>query len=409
MKKETSRIDSLDSLRGLASFTVIIHHCLLIFPIFLTAFYHEPISNNVVRFLERSPLHTLWAGYQAVVLFFVLSGFVLALPFINNRTTSYGVYAVRRFCRIYLPYIVTVLLSILIFTLFFPTDKPVVEGTSSWFNEQWSTNLTPYHIISFFLMLGYDTHNIATSTWSLVHEMRISLFFPFIMIFVLRTRSWLKTGVIGLIITISLKTAMVVAAKMVNQEELSALVTSFGATFYYTSFFIIGALMAKHRHQLIHYIKQVGVLGKSIVVVLAILFYNIEWITPGLGFMKHNGNLISGNIATLIIDFGTAVGVFLFITLIIGTDTKFMSNPVMLWLGRISYSVYLIHPIILLIVVHAAGHSISLKVLAFTIPVLALAVGTLYYRLVERPSMLIGKRLTTKKKKPDVVETTIFN
>jgi len=42
-------------------------------------------------------------------------------------------------------------------------------------------------------MLGYDTHNIITVTWSLLYEVRISLFFPRLMIPVLKFK-WLIAG-----------------------------------------------------------------------------------------------------------------------------------------------------------------------------------------------------------------------
>src|ERR1700738_3699896 len=112
MYTNNKRIDILDSLRGLAALSVVFHHCLLVFPIFLAAFYHNPnLNNNLVLILTYSPIHILWAGHEAVILFFVLSGFVLSLPFLNNNTISYHKYIVKRFCRIYIPYIIVLFIS----------------------------------------------------------------------------------------------------------------------------------------------------------------------------------------------------------------------------------------------------------------------------------------------------------
>lgn len=71
------RIESLDSLRGIAAFVVIIFHCLLSFHIFYDANYNFEFDNWLVELFTVTPLHTLWAGKEAVLLFFVSSGFVL--------------------------------------------------------------------------------------------------------------------------------------------------------------------------------------------------------------------------------------------------------------------------------------------------------------------------------------------
>jgi peptidoglycan/LPS O-acetylase OafA/YrhL len=397
--KANNRIESLDSLRGLAAFTVVISHCLIAFPLFYAAHYHNAFSNQIAWLMSHTPLHTMWAGHEAVVLFFILSGFVLALPFLNNRQSSYGVYAVRRICRIYLPYIVAIFASMAVFSALFPPGSQNFNGTlSPWFNEQWSQSMTPYRILSFVLMFGYDTHNIVTSTWSLIHEMRISLIFPFIMFIVIRIKSWVKTGIIGIGAALLLKTALVIIAKKVHQEQLNDLVISFSATFYYSAFFFIGALMAKHREELIRSVKRYGAGGRTLMIVVGILLYNLEWIIPKIGYEKYNGNFLFGNASTIIIDFGTAAGVFFFISLLLGTQKSFMNTPFMLWLGKISYSVYLIHPIILLTLVHSLGEQVSPVALIIAVPVLALLVGDVYYRLVESPSITIGKLLTSRGK-----------
>lgn len=59
---------------------VLVFHVLLLSPAF-----DEPGSPGVRPeepswWLTHTPLYLLWAGPQAVYLFFVLSGFVLALP-----------------------------------------------------------------------------------------------------------------------------------------------------------------------------------------------------------------------------------------------------------------------------------------------------------------------------------------
>jgi peptidoglycan/LPS O-acetylase OafA/YrhL len=68
------RYTQLDSLRGLAACTVVFCHATNVLP----AVYDDP---GRAWWLTETPLGLLRAGSAAVDFFFVLSGFVLALPF----------------------------------------------------------------------------------------------------------------------------------------------------------------------------------------------------------------------------------------------------------------------------------------------------------------------------------------
>ena len=71
------RFEALDSLRGLAALVVVINHGLDLFP----GIGGPPIVVGLaVGRVLHSPLSLLWDGLGAVAVFFVLSGFVLALP-----------------------------------------------------------------------------------------------------------------------------------------------------------------------------------------------------------------------------------------------------------------------------------------------------------------------------------------
>src|SRR5690606_33375733 len=96
-----ARLEELDSLRGLAALVVLSQHVLF------TIVEPPPI-------IDYTPLHLLWAGHEAVIFFFVLSGFVLALPFVDGRPFDYGPYAIKRVFRIWLPYVVATAAALLI-------------------------------------------------------------------------------------------------------------------------------------------------------------------------------------------------------------------------------------------------------------------------------------------------------
>ncbi|PGK22483.1 hypothetical protein CN902_26640 [Priestia megaterium] len=131
---DNGRIDSLISIRGIASLVVAIFHCLLSFMFFYKANYFNEFSNDTIALFTLSPLHTIWAGKEAVFLFFILSGFVLSIPFYKGEAPKYRVYIVRRFFRIYIPHIVIIATSV--FLVIFFLNYKNVHGLSSTYNNR---------------------------------------------------------------------------------------------------------------------------------------------------------------------------------------------------------------------------------------------------------------------------------
>ena len=83
------RLHALDGLRGLAALAVVVLHVWM----YTDANWPRPGRTDL---LDRA----IGELRIAVVLFFVLSGFLLAQPWINGRQPALGRYAVRRFARI---------------------------------------------------------------------------------------------------------------------------------------------------------------------------------------------------------------------------------------------------------------------------------------------------------------------
>ena len=70
------RLIELDGLRGLAAVVVLIHHILETVPALAEVGARPGVvpTGTFNRILTQSPLHLLWAGHEAVLIFFVLSG-----------------------------------------------------------------------------------------------------------------------------------------------------------------------------------------------------------------------------------------------------------------------------------------------------------------------------------------------
>ena len=142
------RYEELDSLRGIAALIVLISHILFVF---------STIENEIKS--NFSYLSPLWNGHSAVIMFFLLSGFVLSLPFEKNNKFSYPKYLIKRICRIYIPYIL-VLCSVLVIKIMLQSKIGTVPDLQQW--ALWTKDISIRRIIDHIFFLGeYDARCIS--------------------------------------------------------------------------------------------------------------------------------------------------------------------------------------------------------------------------------------------------------
>ena len=389
---KTKRIDSLDSIRGIASIVVMIYHCVLCFFVFYTNNI-EPSTNIFLKVLNYTPFHLVIAGTESVLLFFVLSGFVLSLPFLNKKPYSYKSYALQRFCRIYIPYIFVMVLSSTLMILL-SDYQPITELTDA-FNHRWEHPLTIEAVFSYILMLGYDVNNVNGATWSLVHEMRISLIFPLLMLIIVRL-NWIKSLLLGLgSMAFLWVLTKAIAQKIFISEPINYLLNSIGDTFFYCTFFIMGAVLAKCSHQVSKKIKKLKLNHKIILLALSFLLINKTL----LNLIPFGQDGILSVLGSLIIQWIVALGIIILFSLVLNSKRieAFLTKKSLLWVGKISYSIYLIHPVIIMLCGKFLSKLIPLSVAICLVPVFTLPIASLMYKYIEVVSIKLGKDFSVKK------------
>ncbi|WP_025690107.1 acyltransferase family protein [Paenibacillus zanthoxyli] len=252
-----TRYHQLDSLRGLAALTVVVHHFAFIFTglLWLDA-------------LNYTPLRIFKAGHEAVIFFFVLSGFVLSLPFYSDgKKVNIPHFFIKRLCRIYIPYIVAVGCSILAYLAFY---RPGLDsGFSSFFHDVWSTPLSFWLIVDHIILIGsFKDYALDPVLWSLSVELRVSLVFPFIMLFIKRF-GWKSNVALGILLS---GTALLLnnLAHPANSHPISS---NHCFTLHYISFFILGALLAKYRVSLISKVLRLRVTMKYALLLSGLIVY----------------------------------------------------------------------------------------------------------------------------------------
>jgi peptidoglycan/LPS O-acetylase OafA/YrhL len=370
------RYHELDSLRGLASISVVLSHFVLSLPhIFLT------------DQLRNTPLHIFWAGHEAVILFFILSGFVLSLPYYGKKTPNYVSYMIKRICRIYIPYALSIFLAILCMNMF---SRGGIPELSKFISEAWSTPVTSKVLIDHFIMLTDFPSNYALNNviWSLVHEMRISLIFPLLMYFIVRF-SWKKNIILGASFSLTYFIFWAVYIRLYD-INLTASGTSYFWTLHYIGFFVLGALIAKHRELIFTLFKGFSSNVKFIVLVIGILLYTYPfWFFPNIYYFH----------LSFISDWVTAIGASVFIIAGVNSTriSKFLHLKPVHFIGKISYSLYLFHMIVLLTLVNIFYGQLQTSLILGLVFISSIVIAAIMYYLIEEPSIKLGKVLTMPK------------
>lgn len=401
------RLPELDSLRGLAALTVLTHHYLdvRVLP-----------DNFIAKLLKIPPFYLVNAGYEAVIFFFILSGFVLALPFLNTKEKiSYPGFIIKRICRIYMPYFFAIILAITMVFLFY---RGGIAELSYFFNMVGQKPLDKNLIISHIFFIGsFTNYKYDPVLWSLIHEMRISLLFPLIIHFVLKY-NWKKSIVIAVFLSM---TGFVLSFLINRSANIYDLKYDYFITIQYIGLFIIGILVAKHREYLIRKYTELNKRSKYGLIALTIIVYtNASWLNNIVNnLLQFDGIFKRAESFSLHMmnDFGAAAGVVVFIVIALSSEkvSAILHKKTVHFFGKISYSLYLYHAICLITIFNALYGKMPFWSLIIASFITSIAISSLSYYLVEIPSINLGRYLSKRLElkinsfKKDTIDTSSFN
>lgn len=361
-------------MRGLAALSVLVCHFLSVYP-FLQSNTFEHSSSAIGNVLKFTPLHFFWLGFEPVIFFFILSGFVLSLPFLNGVSVKYSSFLIKRIFRLYIPYLIAVLVAISMRAMF---SRGGIPELSEWFNSEWHSPITNRAIIDHILFLGnYDSTAFNGVIWTLIIEMKVSLIFPLLIICIKRF-NWALNMFLG------------VAIYYLDAR----LKLGVG----YALMFIIGALLAKHRDGLVISFNKLSKGTKITLMVVAVLVYTYRW-----WFLWDIKLLHPTLINNLMICLG--VSIIIIAALSSNAINSLLSKGLVEFMGRISYSLYLYHVVVLLTLVNILYRYIPLwNILLISLPT-TIFISWVGWYVIERNSMRLARRIIrSKPNKKDSVE-----
>lgn len=360
----TGRNESLDALRGFAAAMVVVCHVLLFAP---------PVGPDMGWMLRFTPLYLFFTGRAPVVFFFVLSGYVLTLSLMRPGAPGPVGFALRRACRLLLPVTGAVLLSAALWRISFA--GPLTEY--SWYAQQtmWVPAPSAGDLLRQSLLIGAEGQfGLDPALWSLVHEWRISLVLPAVLLF--RTRPALLLA-LGLPLEgLALAGGADPGHTMLGPHLHSTLV----ATVYFSSAFTAGAALALGGAGL----RLEGQARTAAWVALL----GCVWLHSDLAY-------IGGSLLLILL---ARRG---------GRLPQMLVTPVPHFLGRVSYSLYLVHMPVLAFAAHTTQGwlppwvALSLGALA------SLPAAALFHAMVEVPSHRLSRRIDRRATRPAVLEAQL--
>jgi peptidoglycan/LPS O-acetylase OafA/YrhL len=382
IRRGSKYFPELEALRGIAIALVVTFHAdgWMLFPI-----------RNHIGSSPAPPLAFIWAGHTGVTLFFVLSAFLLGLPFLQTayeeRSVSRRQFYERRALRI-LPLYYCVVLAGAVLTAASVGD--LSRGVPYLFFLQSKFNLvTPMPPWS-------------TVWWSLATEIQFYLVLPILALTFGRSRA----------VTLALLalygagyTALALGLVMPRLEPAFRAQSLLGCGPVFLCGLLAAWLWLRHGGAIRGHLAAsrwlvAGGGDVLLLLVLLVLGMLLRWAT-WFGFLAlelssaYVWHVPEGVLWTLV----------LLIVLLVPLRTKaLISNPVLARLGVLSYSIYVLHlPVIFYTIrawraafpVAGVGWTVSMTIWFALAAALCLGLASLTYRYIERPFLVRKARLDT--------------
>jgi peptidoglycan/LPS O-acetylase OafA/YrhL len=310
-----------------------------------------------------------------------LSGFVLTCSLVVTPT-PYKNFVIKRIFRIYPAFILVILVSYCLHCMI--GNHPAATATE-FLKRECNPVLSMTLLVQHLLMIGTKAAmRLDGVMWTLVYEMRISLIFPVILLSVMWYRWWAVLWYLLLSIgcTEFLFFATVKIASGGDDASFTATVLETG---FFIIFFAVGAYLAIEREQVSCHIARLSQWRKALLFVATIycVYKGVDYYSPwGAASDYFHGAGACGIIAL-------AMGVPKF--------AKVLTHKITIWLGRISYSLYLVHLPILYAVSQTFAKSWNPLSVTIVTVAFSLIAAELLATTIEFPFIKLGKRLAAER------------
>lgn len=351
-----NRLFYLDGVRGLAAISVSLAHYFMFYKEFkLDGSFEILVVDLFTRYLDL--------GKFGVVVFFMVSGFIVPNSIKSNldKKRVLLVFLVSRLYRLYPAYWLSVVIGFITFGF-------IVEDSNLDFLD---------FIVNFSMFqqfIGFD--NVVGVYWTL----QIEIVFYFL-VAILFYMDYLKS-IKAFFVLSAFFLVVALVMSIVRGFYLIKLPVALPLALSVMCFGRIWASVLLDRSSLAGFFSKVYISAFLVTLpIISVVGYNVDmgW---GETWQKY------------VISYFSAMLFFILLT----TRFKFY-NPLFVFLGKISYSYYLFHSAVLILVNKFVFHGLmmnSILITAFTTVLVSVAIASPVYYLIERPCVSLGKKRINK-------------
>jgi len=381
----------LEGLRGLASLTVAIGHFIFAFSSYLGGFFSpQPtaqIPHGFERWLQYPPLSLIYSAEAAVCVFFVMSGYVLTTKyFASGDVEDIQAAAAKRYVRLVLPSFASVMVAYFLLrsgAIIARESAPL--GVSGWIPGLYSVN---YDFLGSLFngligapLFAHTTLNPAL--WTIQVELIGSVLLFAMLAGFGRHHFWLCFW-------------FVFFAVVLGYQQPNML--------YYMAFFT-GAMLNPARSWLIS--RPALCVSFSLLGLVGLAFNY----SPFFSAMQA---IRLPNLLPYLPDFNASprlfwntLGAVLLVAGVIGSDriSRLFSGRIPVFLGKVSFSIYLLHMSILtsvglqtirLLEAQGVRHSLAVALAFIIYMTVTMLLGVLFQRYVDQPSITLASYVAQK-------------
>lgn len=375
------KLKVIDGIRGIAAFIVVLSH--LVYTYFPYV-HRNPDDDSIIlypiqSYIYNSPFGFMFSGTMAVYIFFILSGYILTYV-IQSQYSKRKIItmSLKRYPRLMIPTLVSCVLAYLSFS-YFLTDKTML---SSWIQNFGSFNFTflgaIYNGTVESFLFGKSSYNFVL--WTMQIELLGSFLIFGILFFGEKYNSWTYYSILSKFTIIIFFLLLVVANIISSKLGLGLVALLIGHMFY--------------------------LYGKNIN-----SFFLIPLFILGLYFASIHNESSSYSMITSV--FGTysyelfnfLSSIFIIYSVIFSKKLNtFFSAKIFIFMGKVSFSVYLIHLILIstfsIYIFNMFSKDLNYalsSILSSIITVIVIYIFSfLYYKYIDKQGMIISETIVTK-------------
>ncbi|WP_173910125.1 acyltransferase [Acinetobacter sp. Marseille-Q1618] len=375
------KINSAESIRGLACLAVVLSHLSLSFIPYLHHFDANDIANNqLIYAIHHSPFAFWYSGTAAVFIFFVLSGYVLSYAICKvpeQITFKLKNMWIKRYPRLMIPALISCLIIWLVFNTIQIDSSQVGGWLQAYVTQDFSLKTAVYEgTIGSFL---FAESSINWVLWTMTIEL-LGSFTLFILIYLKQ-----------------LHTAIFVLGSVAFAGL--ALWWRGEGFFYGISSFIIGMYFYFYGRQIPLFIAIILLIFGLYLAGAHNSSWSYAWLYAQIGERTYEySNFFAGIFIVYSILMSQAL-------------SRFLDKPVLIWLGKLSFSVYLLHlvlmyliciPVFNLLLNLGASYLFSVVLASLIFIAVTLFVAAFYSHYVDQLAMTSSQKLAKYLLKPKV-------